>query len=230
MEYFVSYYDYYQPEAYVPRKDLYIEKDSSINDELDRMRMSSTNALFEREDVIIVASVSCIYGIGSPETYRGMLIFVQVGDTLERGDLLSRLVENQYQRNEYDFHRGTFRVRGDVIEIVPADADDALRIELFGDEVEAISRIDPLRGAKIELLSKIGIYPATHYVAPSDELPETVDKIRDELRERLIDLRAENKLVEAQRLEQRTLFDIEMLEETGTCKGIGGRRRWCFES
>ncbi|MEE8433367.1 MAG: excinuclease ABC subunit UvrB, partial [bacterium] len=220
VEYFVSYYDYYQPEAYVPRKDLYIEKDSSINDELDRMRLSSTNALFEHEDVIIVASVSCIYGIGSPETYRGMLIFLKVGDTLERGDLLSRLVENQYQRNEYDFHRGTFRVRGDVIEIFPADADDALRIELFGDEVEAISRIDPVRGTKTELLSKIGIYPATHYVAPSDELPETVDLIRDELRGRLTELRAENKLVEAQRLEQRTLFDIEMLEETGTCKGI----------
>ena len=220
VEFFVSYYDYYQPEAYVPRKDLYIEKDSSINDELDRMRLSSTNALFEHEDVIIVASVSCIYGIGSPETYRGMLIFLKVGDTLERGDLLSRLVENQYQRNEYDFHRGTFRVRGDVIEIFPADADDAIRIELFGDEVEAISRIDPVRGTKTELLSKVGIYPATHYVAPSDELPETVEMIREELRERLTELRAENKLVEAQRLEQRTLFDIEMLEETGTCKGI----------
>jgi excinuclease ABC subunit B len=220
VEYFVSYYDYYQPEAYVPRKDLYIEKDSSINDELDRMRLSATNALFEREDVIIVASVSCIYGIGSPETYRGMLIFLKVGDTLERSQLLARLVENQYQRNDYDFHRGAFRVRGDVIEIHPADADDALRIELFGDEVEAISRIDPLRGTKLEMLSKVGIYPATHYVAPADEMPATVSRIRDELRERLMELRAANKLVEAQRLEQRTLFDIEMLEETGTCKGI----------
>ncbi|MCH9046999.1 MAG: excinuclease ABC subunit UvrB [SAR324 cluster bacterium] len=220
VQYFVSYYDYYQPEAYVPRKDLYIEKDSSINDELDKMRLSATNALFEREDVIIVASVSCIYGIGSPETYRGMLIFVKVGDTLERGNLLSRLVENQYQRNDYDFHRGTFRVRGDVIEIFPADRDDAIRVELFGDEVEAISRIDPLRGSKIELLSKVGIYPATHYVAPQDELPQTVEMIRAELRTSLAELRAANKLVEAQRLEQRTLFDIEMLEETGTCKGI----------
>ena len=220
VQYFVSYYDYYQPEAYVPRKDLYIEKDSSINDELDKMRLSATNALFEREDVIIVASVSCIYGIGSPETYRGMLIFVKVGDTLERGNLLSRLVENQYQRNDYDFHRGTFRVRGDVIEIFPADQDDAIRVELFGDEVEAISRIDPLRGSKIELLSKVGIYPATHYVAPQDELPQTVEMIRAELRTSLAELRAANKLVEAQRLEQRTLFDIEMLEETGTCKGI----------
>ena len=220
VEYFVSYYDYYQPEAYVPRKDLYIEKDSSINDELDRMRLSSTNALFEREDVIIVASVSCIYGIGSPETYQGMLIFLKVGDRIDRNELLTRLVENQYQRNEYDFHRGTFRVRGDVIEIFPADADDALRIELFGDEVEAISRIDPVRGAKVEMLSKIGIYPATHYVSPPDQLPETVNLIREELRERLTELRTQNKLVEAQRLEQRTLFDIEMLEETGACKGI----------
>ncbi|MCZ6728489.1 MAG: DEAD/DEAH box helicase family protein, partial [SAR324 cluster bacterium] len=153
VEYFVSYYDYYQPEAYVPRKDLYIEKDSSINDELDRMRLSSTRALFEREDVIIVASVSCIFGLGSPEAYKGMLIFVKVGDTLERGALLSKLVEVQYQRNDYDFHRGTFRVRGDVIEIYPADSDNAIRIELFGDEVEAISRIDTIRGTKLELLS-----------------------------------------------------------------------------
>jgi excinuclease ABC subunit B len=220
VEYFVSYYDYYQPEAYVPRKDLYIEKDSSINDELDRMRLAATNALFEREDVVIVASVSCIYGIGSPETYRGMVIFLKVGDTLERGTLIARLVESQYQRNDYDFHRGTFRVRGDVVEIFPADADDAIRVELFGDEVEAISRIDPVRGSKTELLSKIGVYPATHYVAPQDELPQTVSLIRDELRERLTQLRGENKLVEAQRLEQRTLFDIEMLEETGSCKGI----------
>ena len=220
VEYFVSYYDYYQPEAYVPRKDLYIEKDSSVNDELDRMRLAATNALFEREDVVIVASVSCIYGIGSPETYRGMVIFLKVGDTLERQYLISRLVESQYTRNDYDFHRGTFRVRGDVVEIFPADADDAIRVELFGDEVEALSRIDPMRGTKIELLSKVGIYPATHYVAPQDELPETVNLIRDELRERLTQLRAANKLVEAQRLEQRTLFDIEMLEETGTCKGI----------
>ena len=220
VEYFVSYYDYYQPEAYVPRKDLYIEKDSSINDELDRMRLASTNALFEREDVIIVASVSCIYGIGSPETYKGLLIFLKVGDTLDRSDLISRLVENQYQRNEYDFHRGTFRVRGDVIEIFPADADQALRIELFGDEVEAISRIDPVRGTKIELLSKVGVYPATHYATPPDEMPETVELIRAELAERLGRLRDQNKLLEAQRLEQRTLFDIEMLEETGTCKGI----------
>lgn len=220
VEYFVSYYDYYQPEAYVPRKDLYIEKDSSINDELDRMRLSATRALLEREDVIIVASVSCIYGLGSPEAYRGMLIYLKVGDQMERSALLSRLVENLYERNDYDFHRGTFRVRGDVVEVYPADADDALRIELFGDEIEAISRIDPVRGTKLELLSKIAIYPATHYVSPQDELPKTVNLIRDELRERLQQLRGLNKLVEAQRIEQRTLFDIEMMEETGTCKGI----------
>ncbi len=220
VEYFVSYYDYYQPEAYVPRKDLYIEKDSSINDELDRMRLSSTRALFEREDVIIVASVSCIYGLGSPEAYKGMLIFVKVGDTLERGALLSKLVEVEYQRNDYDFHRGTFRVRGDVIEIFPADADDAIRIELFGDEVEAISRVDPLRGNKLELLSKVAIFPKTHYVSPTDEKPETIRLIRHELQERLAELKAANQLVEYQRLEQRTLYDVEMLEETGTCKGI----------
>ena len=220
VEYFVSYYDYYQPEAYVPRKDLYIEKDSSINDELDRMRLSSTRALFEREDVIIVASVSCIYGLGSPEAYKGMLIFVKVGDTLERGTLLNKLVGVQYQRNDYDFHRGTFRVRGDVVEIYPADSDDAIRIELFGDDVEAISRIDPIRGTKLELLSKIAIFPATHYVSPADEKPETVRLIRAELQERLAELKAADKLVEYQRLEQRTLYDLEMLEETGTCKGI----------
>jgi excinuclease ABC subunit B len=220
VEYFVSYYDYYQPEAYVPSTDTYIEKDSSINDELDRMRLSATRSLIEREDVVIVASVSCIYGIGSPETYRGMLIYLKVGDTIPRSELLARLVAIQYTRNDYDFHRGTFRVRGDVIEVFPADADDAIRIELFGDEVEAISRIDPLRGRKIELLSKIAIYPASHYVSPQEDVPMTVELIRAELRERLQELRGQNKLLEAQRLEQRTLFDLEMIEETGTCKGI----------
>jgi excinuclease ABC subunit B len=220
VEYFVSYYDYYQPEAYVPSTDTYIEKDSSINDELDKMRLSATRALFEREDVVIVASVSCIYGLGSPEAYRGMLIYLKVGDRLERGELLSKLVEVQYQRNDYDFHRGTFRVRGDVVEIFPADADDAIRVELFGDEIEAISRIDPVRGRKLELLSKAAIYPASHYVSPTEEIPETVRLIREELRERLAELRSQGKLLEAQRLEQRTLFDLEMLEETGTCKGI----------
>ncbi len=220
VEYFVSYYDYYQPEAYVPRTDTYIEKDSSINDELDRMRLSATRSLFEREDVVIVASVSCIYGLGSPEAYRGMLIYLKVGDTLSRSSLLARLVETQYVRNDYDFHRGTFRVRGDVIEVFPADADDAIRIELFGDEIEALSRIDPVRGGKIELLSKAAIYPASHYVSPQEDLPLTVELIRTELRERLQELRSTGRLLEAQRLEQRTMFDLEMIEETGTCKGV----------
>jgi len=220
VEFFVSYYDYYQPEAYVPRQDLYIEKDTAINDELDRMRLSATRALFEREDVVIVASVSCIYGLGSPEAYLGMLIYLKVGDTIDRNDLLARLVETNYQRNDYDFHRGVFRVRGDVIEVFPAYADDAIRIELFGDEVEALSRIDPIRGTKLELLSKIGIYPASHYVSPADEKPETVRLIREELRERLQELKAADQLVEYQRLEQRTLYDLEMIEETGSCKGI----------
>ena len=220
VEYFVSYYDYYQPEAYVPSTDTFIEKDSSINDELDKMRLSATRALFEREDVIIVASVSCIYGLGSPEAYRGMLIYLKVGDTIDRHELLSRLVETQYERNDYDFHRGTFRVRGDVVEVFPAYADDAVRIELFGDEVEALSRIDPLRGKKLELLSKVAIYPASHYVSSAEDIPETVNLIRDELRERLQQLKAANKLLEYQRLEQRTLFDIEMIEETGRCAGI----------
>jgi excinuclease ABC subunit B len=220
VEYFVSYYDYYQPEAYVPSTDTYIEKDSSINDELDRMRLSATRSLFEREDVVIVASVSCIYGLGSPEAYRGMLIYLKVGDIVPRSRLLAQLVETQYTRNDYDFHRGTFRVRGDVIEVFPADADDAVRIELFGDEVEAISRIDPVRGTKIELLSKVAIYPASHYVSPQEDVPLTLELIRLELRERLQELRSQNRLLEAQRLEQRTLFDLEMIEETGTCKGV----------
>ncbi|MDH4224736.1 MAG: excinuclease ABC subunit UvrB [Deltaproteobacteria bacterium] len=220
VEYFVSYYDYYQPEAFVPSSNTYIEKDSAINDELDKMRLSATRALFEREDVIIVASVSCIYGLGSPEAYKGMLIYLKVGEAFERGELLRRLVENQYTRNDYDFHRGTFRVRGDVIEVFPADGDDAIRIELFGDEVEAISRIDPLRGKKLELLSKAAIYPATHYVSPPGEIPETVNLIEQELKERLKVLKQQSKLVEHQRLEQRARFDMEMLLETGTCKGV----------
>lgn len=220
VEYFVSYYDYYQPEAYVPQRDLYIEKDTSINDELDRMRLSATRSLFEREDVVIVASVSCIYGLGSPEAYKGMLIYLKIGDTIDRNDLLNKLVEIQYQRNDYDFHRGTFRVRGDVVEVYPADADDAIRIELFGDEVEALSRIDPIRGIKTELLTKAAIYPASHHVAPKDEKPETIRLIQAELQKRLAQLKEQGKLVEYQRLEQRTMYDIEMLEETGTCKGI----------
>ena len=226
VEYFVSYYDYYQPEAYVPARDLYIEKDSCINDELDRMRLSATRALLEREDVVIVASVSCIYGLGSPEVYRGMLVYVQLGEQLSRDTLLRRLVDIQYQRNDYDFHRGVFRVRGDVVEVFPAEGEQAVRIEFFGDEVEAISRVDAVAGKKLELLSKAVIYPASHYVSPPDEMPRALDAIRQELRQRLQYLQTQNKLLEAQRLEQRTMFDLEMLEETGVCKGIENYSRW----
>ncbi len=220
VEYFVSYYDYFQPEAYVPSRNVYIEKDSSQNDELDRMRLAATYALFEREDVIIVASVSCIYGLGSPEQYKGMKVYLRIGDAIERELLLARLVESQYKRNDYDFHRGCFRVRGDVVEVFPANAEDAIRIELFGDEVEAISRVDPVRGTKLELLTKAAIYPATHYATPQDQMPAAVQQIRQELQARLIEFKSQKKLLEAQRLEQRTLCDVEMLEETGSCKGI----------
>ena len=226
VEYFVSYYDYYQPEAYLPAQDLYIEKDASINDELDRMRLSATKSLLEREDVVIVASVSCIYGLGSPEIYRKMLVYVQVGEKLSRDTLLLRLVDIQYTRNDYDFHRGVFRVRGDVVEVFPAESEHAIRIEFFGDEIEAISRIDTVRGNKVELLSKIAIYPASHYVSPPSEMKHALNSIREELAEQLIKLHKENKLLEAQRLEQRTNFDLEMMEETGFCKGIENYSRW----
>lgn len=220
VEYFISYYDYYQPEAYVPRRDLYIEKDASINDELDRMRISATRSLFEREDVLVVASVSCIYGLGSPEAYRGMMIYLKLGEQLDRDELLARLVEIQFQRNDYDFHRGSFRVRGDVVEVFPAEAELAVRIEFFGNEIEALSRVDPVRGTKRELLSKVAIYPASHYVSPQENLPETVTLIDQELEGRLKELSHAGQLVEAQRLEQRTRFDMEMIQETGSCKGI----------
>jgi excinuclease ABC subunit B len=220
VEYFVSYYDYYQPEAYIPRTDLYIEKDTAINDDLDKMRLSATRSLFEREDVIIVSSVSCIYGLGSPEAYAGMMLYLMVETTMDRGALLSKLVEIQYQRNDLDFHRGTFRVRGDTIEVFPAYDDLAIRIEMFGDEIEAITRIDPLTGKRLERLSKIAIFPASHYVTPEDQMPLTLQMIREELEERLRELESRNKLVEYQRLQQRTLYDLEMLEETGRCTGI----------
>lgn len=220
VEYFVSYYDYYQPEAYIPRTDLFIEKDTSINDDLDKMRLSATRSLFEREDVIIISSVSCIYGLGSPEAYKGMLLYLMVGDERDRGDILGKLVDIQYQRNDMDFHRGTFRVRGDTVEIYPAYEDQAIRLEMFGDEIESISRIDPLTGNVIESLSKVAIYPGSHYVTPEDQMPHSLEMIRLELAERLEELKNRNKLVEYQRLEQRTLFDLEMLEETGRCAGI----------
>lgn len=221
VEYFVSYYDYYQPEAYVPAQDLYIEKDSSINEEIDKMRHSATRALFERNDVIIVASVSCIYGLGSPEAYHGLLVFVEAGSTWDRNQLLRELTKIQYSRNDYDFHRGTFRVRGDVVEVFPAHEEEkAIRIEFFGDQVEGISEIDPLRGEVLEELDKIAIYPASHYVTWDDRMSKATVNIRAELEERLKELREQDKLLEAQRLQQRTNYDLEMMEEIGFCKGI----------
>jgi len=221
VRYFVSYYDYYQPEAYVPSTDTFIEKDSSINDEIDKMRHSATKALLERNDVIIVASVSCIYGLGSPEAYFEMLVFLEVGERADRDQLLRKLVDIQYERNDYDFHRGTFRVRGDVVEIFPASEESrALRIEFFGDQIEAISEVDPLRGTKLRDLDKAAIYPASHYVTQPEQRKRAIDAIREELRLRLELLHGESKLLEAQRLEQRTMYDLELLEEMGFCPGI----------
>lgn len=221
VEYFVSYYDYYQPEAYIPTTDTYIEKDSSINETIDKMRHSATRSILERRDVIIVASVSCIYGIGSPEAYSEMLLQIEEGREIGRDEMLKKLIEIQYERNDVDFHRGTFRVRGDVVEIFPAyEEEKAIRVEFFGDTVEAISTIDPLRGRKIERLYKYAVYPGSHYVTTKDNLKRAIADIRVELGERIRELRAMNKLLEAQRLEQRTNFDLEMMEEMGYCQGI----------
>jgi excinuclease ABC subunit B len=221
VEYFVSYYDYYQPEAYVASTDTFIEKDSNINDQIDRMRHSATFSLLSRRDVIIVASVSCIFGIGSAEAYYGMVAAVSEGETISRDKLLHRLVAMQYERNDMDFHRGTFRVRGDIVEVFPAyEEDRAVRIEFFGDEVEAIHEIDPLRGTSSGTMSRVTIFPASHYVTPASVLRTAIGTIQDELHDRLQTLRAESKLLEAQRLEQRTMFDIEMLEQMGRCSGI----------
>ncbi len=220
VEYFVSYYDYYQPEAYVPSRDLYIEKDTALNDDLDRLRLSATRSLLERRDVLIVASVSCIYGIGSPEKYEKMLLIFKVGESLSRQVILARLVELLYTRNDIDFHRGTFRVRGDVIDIYLAESESAIRVELFGDEIESLVRFDPLTGKKQMSYQHFVIYPASHYVAPVEHVPETLRLIREELRERLEDLHANNKILEAQRLLQRTEYDLEMIEQTGSCSGI----------
>ncbi len=221
VRYFVSYYDYYQPEAYVPSTDTYIEKDSSINDEIDKMRHSATKALLERNDVVIVASVSCIYGLGSPEAYFDMLLFLERNAQADRDWVLRKLVDIQYQRNDYDFHRGTFRARGDVVEVFPVSEEvRAIRLEFFGDTVEAIAEIDPLRGQVLRRLDKIAIYPASHYVTTPARMELAVAGIRQELAERIGQLRAENKLLEAQRIEQRTLYDLEMLTEMGFCNGI----------
>ena len=221
VEYFVSYYDYYQPEAYIPSTDTYIEKDTLINEDIDKMRHSATRSLLERNDVIIVASVSCIYGLGSPEAYHGMLLYLERGMEISREEILSKLVEIQYERNDIDFHRGTFRVRGDVIDVFPAHEEkQAIRIELFGDEVEALSEIDPLRGKVIQPLDKVPIYPGSHYVTPPDRIRMAIQTIQEELRERLGWLKSKKQLLEAQRLEQRTRFDLEMLKELGYCQGI----------
>jgi excinuclease ABC subunit B len=221
VEYFVSYYDYYQPEAYVPSSDTYIEKDSLINEAIDRLRHAATKSLLERNDVIIVASVSCIYGLGSAEAYQGMLLHLEVGQEVRRQDVLAKLVEIQYERNEQDFHRGTFRARGDVIDVFPAyEEDKAIRIELFGDEVDALYVFDPLRGTKQERLERVAVYPASHYVTPKEKLERAMESIRAELIVRLDQLRSRNRLLEAQRLEQRTMFDLEMIQEIGRCKGI----------
>ncbi len=220
VEYFVSYYDYYQPEAYVPSSDTYIDKESSINEEIDRMRHSTTQSLLSRDDVIVVSSVSCIYGIGSPEDYGEFVLSIGLGDNIDREEILGRLIHMQYERNDIEFDRGQFRVRGDVIEINPVHGTPPIRIELFGDDIDAISLIDPLRGKKIQELERTVIFPAKHFVIGEEKLKGALGDIEEELKEQLTILNSQNKLVEAQRLEQRTKFDIEMLKEMGYCSGI----------
>ncbi len=220
VEYFVSYYDYYQPEAYVPASDVYIEKESTINDELDKLRMSATRSLFERRDCLIVASVSCIYGLGSPEAYYGMLLLLEKGQKIARQDILRRLVEIQFERTDSDLRRGTFRARGDVIEVYPAYEDNAYRIEMWGDSVDSLARIDPLFGQIKESLTRLPIYPRTHYVMPAEQRESAIERILSELNWWGGELEKQGKLVEAQRLRQRTLFDVEMMKEMGYCHGI----------
>ncbi len=227
VEYFVSYYDYYQPEAYVPSSDTFIEKDSSINDYIDQMRLSATKSILERNDVIVIASVSAIYGLGDPASYHEMILHVSVGDVIDQRAILSRLSELQYTRNDVELGRGNFRVRGDVIDVFPAESSkEAIRIELFGEEIDGLSRFDPLTGELVERLKRITIYPKSHYVTPRATVLETVEKIRDDLQERLAQLRELDKLVEAQRLEQRTRFDMEMMQELGYCNGIENYSRY----
>jgi len=227
VEYFVSYYDYYQPEAYIPQTDTYIEKDSSINETIDKMRHSATRSLLERRDVIIIASVSCIYGLGSPEAYQNMLVHLISKAETDRDEVLKKLVEIQYERNDIDFHRGTFRVRGDVVEVFPAYEESvAVRIEFFGDTVDAMYEIDPLRGKVIRALDRVAIYPASHYVTERSRLLESVDMILEEMKERVEFFRNRNKLIEAQRIEERTRFDMEMLKEMGYCNGIENYSRY----
>ena len=221
VEYFVSYYDYFQPEAYVPSTDTYIEKDSSVNDEIDKLRHSATSSLFDRDDVIIVSSVSCIYGLGSPEEYSSLVLSLRVGDEISRNKIMEKLISIQYMRNDIEFTRGNFRVRGDVIEIFPASrSENSVRIEMFGDEIDRIREINPLTGEVLSELEHIAIYPASHFVAGDEKTKEAIKRIRAELEERLKVLNMENKLLEAQRLEQRTNYDLEMMEEMGFCSGI----------
>lgn len=221
VEYFISYYDYYQPEAYVVSTDTYIEKDSSINDEIDEMRHAATSSLLERDDVIVVASVSCIYGIGDPEDYKNSMLVVRVGDDYGRDRLINKLVELTYQRNDIDFHRGTFRVRGDSVEVIPAyERAQGIRISFFGDEVESIKQFDVLTGQPIEALNTITIFPATHFMTNKDKLQESIRRIKNELQEQIAHFKGQNLLLEAQRIEQRTKYDMEMLEEIGMCSGI----------
>lgn len=221
VEYFVSYYDYYQPEAYVPQSDTYIEKDASINDEIDKLRHSATSALFEREDVIIVASVSCIYGLGSPEEYRELVLSLRIGMEKDRNELLRELVDIQYERNDVNFTRGTFRVRGDIVEIFPASRDEhCIRIEFFGDEIDRMTEVDSLTGEILGEREHVAIFPASHFVTREEKMKLAIKRIEEELEERLKELKAENKLLEAQRLEQRTRYDLEMMSEMGFCSGI----------
>ncbi len=221
VEYFVSYYDYYQPEAYVPSSDTYIEKDSSINDEIDELRHAATSALINYTDTIVVSSVSCIYGIGEKEEYRQKMLILTVGDQIRRNDIINRLVDMQYERNDIDFHRGTFRVRGDIIDIVPVNEHaNGIRIELFGDEVESIRRFDPVTGSIVKNIKSTTISPASHFVTSDEKMKEAIVRIEEELKERLEELKSQNKLLEEQRLRERTNYDIEMLKETGFCSGV----------
>src|SRR5690606_2217816 len=220
VEYFISYYDYYQPEAYVPSTDTYIEKDSSINEDIERLRLRATSSLMERDDVVIVSSVSSIYGLGDPQEYRSQMVTLQVGQQIRRKEILAALVGIQYSRNDVSFERGTFRVRGDTVEVYPAYDEQGVRIELWGDEIERITRFDPVTGETIVGLQRAAIYPATHFVTQRPTIERAVTRIREELQERLRELLAENRLLEAQRLESRTNFDIEMMLEIGTCAGI----------
>ena len=220
VEYFVSYYDYYQPEAYIPQRDIYIEKDASKNADLDRLRLSTTTSLSTRDDCIVVASVSCIFGLGSPEDYKASVVSIRTGDTCDRNELLGKLADIQYTRNDIDFQRGTFRVRGDVVELQPSYESFAVRIEFFGDEIERISYVNPISGQILAEEYQVFIYPAQHYIMPTDRIESAVESIKKELKARLSELRSQGKLLEAQRLEARTKYDLEIIQEVGYCSGI----------